>query len=77
MRTYLTVRGGRASEVAAEVVREQPLTIYVNGEKFLTLRCSPMMLDAASAKSDRDSPTSMSAATNRSWMLPSPVTTKR
>ena len=46
MRTYLTVRGGRASEVAAEVVREQPLTIYVNGEKFLTLLCSPMMLDA-------------------------------
>jgi len=32
--------------VAAEVVREQPLTIYVNGEKFLTLLCSPMMLEA-------------------------------
>ena len=46
MRTYLTVRGGRTSEVAAEVVREQPLTVYVNGEKFLTLLCSPMMLDA-------------------------------
>jgi FdhD protein len=46
MRTYLTVRSGRTSEVAAEVVREQPLTIYVNGEKFLTLLCSPMMLDA-------------------------------
>ena len=46
MRTYLTVRGGRASEVTAEVVREQPLTVYVNGEKFLTLLCSPMMLDA-------------------------------
>ena len=45
MRTYLTVRGGRASEVAAEVVREQPLTVYVNGDKFLTLLCSPMMLD--------------------------------
>ena len=44
MRTYLTVRGGRTSEVAAEVVREQPLTIHVNGEKFLTLLCSPMML---------------------------------
>jgi FdhD protein len=44
MRTYLTVRGGRTSEVAAEVVREQPLTIYVDGEKFLTLLCSPMML---------------------------------
>jgi FdhD protein len=46
MRTYLTVRGGRTSEVAADVVREQPLTIYVNGEKFLTLLCSPTMLDA-------------------------------
>jgi FdhD protein len=46
MRTYLTVRGGRTSEVTAEVVREQPLTVYVNGEKFLTLLCSPMMLEA-------------------------------
>jgi FdhD protein len=46
MRTYLSVRAGRASEVAAEVVREQPLTIHVNGEKFLTLLCSPMRLDA-------------------------------
>src|SRR3989441_12768529 len=46
MRTYVTVRGGRVSEVAAEVVREQPLTIHVNGEKFLTLLCSPMMLEA-------------------------------
>src|SRR5882762_11082370 len=46
MRTYVTVRGGRVSEVAAAVVREQPLTIYVNGEKFLTLLCSPMMLEA-------------------------------
>ena len=44
MRTYLTVRGHHVSEVAAEVVREQPLTVYVNGEKFLTLLCSPMML---------------------------------
>jgi FdhD protein len=46
MRTYLTIRSGRTSEVASEVVREQPLTVYVNGEKFLTLLCSPMMLDA-------------------------------
>jgi FdhD protein len=45
MRTYVTVRGGRVSEVAGEVVREQPLTVYVNGEKFLTLLCSPMMLE--------------------------------
>jgi len=46
MRTYVTVRGGRVNEVTGDVVREQPLTIYVNGEKFLTLLCSPMMLDA-------------------------------
>jgi len=46
MRTYVTVRGGRVSEVAGDVVREQPLTIHVNGEKFLTLLCSPMMLEA-------------------------------
>jgi FdhD protein len=46
MRTYVTVRGGRVSEVAADIVREQPLTIHVNGEKFLTLLCSPMGLDA-------------------------------
>jgi len=46
MRTYVSVRSGRVSEVAGEVVREQPLTIYVNGEKFLTLLCSPMMLEA-------------------------------
>jgi len=46
MRTYVTVRGGRVSEVAGDVVREQPLTIHVNGEKFLTLLCSPMRLEA-------------------------------
>src|SRR5690242_2691414 len=46
MRTFVTVRSGRVSEVAGDVVREQPLTVYVNGEKFLTLLCSPMMLDA-------------------------------
>jgi len=46
MRTFVTVRGGRVSEVAAEVVREQPLTVHVNGEKFLTLLCSPMLLEA-------------------------------
>src|SRR2546425_10286352 len=46
MRTYVTVRGGRVSEVAGDVVREQPLTIHVNGEKSLTLLCSPTMLEA-------------------------------
>ena len=46
MRSYLRVRGGRVEEVHGEVVREQPLTIYVNGARFLTLLCSPMQLEA-------------------------------
>jgi FdhD protein len=46
MRTYLRVKGPSVQEVAGEVVREQPLSVYVNGEKFLTLLCSPMMLEA-------------------------------
>jgi FdhD protein len=46
MRRYLRVRGGRAEEVDGEVVREQPLTVWVNGEKFLTLLCSPLKLEA-------------------------------
>src|SRR5437660_1992753 len=46
MRTYFKVRGDRAEEATGEVVREQPLTIYVNGERFLTLLCSPMKVEA-------------------------------
>jgi FdhD protein len=46
MRTFLQLRGGRLEEVKSEVVREQPLTIHVNGERFLTLLCSPFALDA-------------------------------
>ncbi|MBI4272076.1 MAG: formate dehydrogenase accessory sulfurtransferase FdhD [Candidatus Rokubacteria bacterium] len=46
MRTYLRIRGGRAAEVSGEVVREQPLTVTVNGERFLTLLCSPQKLEA-------------------------------
>jgi FdhD protein len=46
MRTFLQIKGHRVTEVAAEVVREQPLSVYVNGEKFLTLLCSPMDLEA-------------------------------
>src|SRR2546426_1591128 len=46
VRTYLRVRANRADEVTGEVVREQPLTIWVNGEKFLTLLCSPIKLEA-------------------------------
>ena len=45
MRTYIRVRGNRGDEVSGEVVREQPLTIFVNGEKFLTLLCSPIDLE--------------------------------
>jgi FdhD protein len=46
MRTFLQLRGGRLEEVKTEVVREQPLTIHVNGERFLTLLCSPFALEA-------------------------------
>jgi FdhD protein len=46
MRTYLKVRGGRVEEVTGEVVREQPLTVYVNGERFLTMLCTPVKLEA-------------------------------
>src|SRR6266404_257910 len=46
MRTYLHIKGHRVEEVVGEVVREQPLSVFVNGEKFLTLLCSPMMLEA-------------------------------
>ena len=34
MRTYFHVKGGRLEEVKGEVVREQPLTVYVNGERL-------------------------------------------
>ena len=46
MRSYLKVRNGQVEEVSGEVVREQPLTIYVNGVRFVTLLCSPMQLEA-------------------------------
>jgi FdhD protein len=46
MRTYLMVKGGRADEITGAVVKEQPLTIYVDGERFVTLLCSPMQMEA-------------------------------
>jgi FdhD protein len=46
MRTFLKVRGERVEEVAGEVVREQPLTVYVNETRFLTLLCTPEKLEA-------------------------------
>ena len=45
MRSFIELRGGRIEEVKGEVVREQPLVVYVNGEKFVTLLCSPLKLD--------------------------------
>jgi FdhD protein len=46
MRSFFVLRRGRLEEVHAEVVREQPLAVYVNGERFLTLLCTPLKLDA-------------------------------
>jgi len=45
MRTYYTWKTGRLREVKGEVVREQPLTVFVNGRKFITLLASPEKLD--------------------------------
>ena len=46
MRTFFEVKRGSVVEVKGPVVREQPLTVYVNGDRFLTLLCSPMQLEA-------------------------------
>jgi FdhD protein len=46
MRTYLRIKGDRAEEIEGEVVREQPLTVTVDGERFITLLCSPVDLEA-------------------------------
>jgi FdhD protein len=46
MRRYLRVRGDQADEIDGDVVREQPLTVWVNGEKFITMLCSPFKLEA-------------------------------
>ena len=46
MRTFFEVNHGRVEEVKGSVVREQPLTVYVNGDRFLTLLCSPMQLES-------------------------------
>ncbi len=45
MRSYFQVKNDRLDEVKGDVVREQPLTVYVNGERFLTLLCSPFQLE--------------------------------
>jgi FdhD protein len=46
MRTYYTWKAGQLREVKGEIVREQPLTIHVNGKKFITLLSTPQKLDA-------------------------------
>ena len=46
MRTYYSWKGGLLREIKGEVVREQALTVYVNGQKFLTLLSTPRKLDA-------------------------------
>jgi FdhD protein len=45
MRSYYTWKTGSLRETKGEVVREQPLTVFVNGQKFITLLCSPAKLD--------------------------------
>jgi FdhD protein len=46
VRTFFEVKRGSVVEVKGPVVREQPLTVYVNGDRFLTLLCSPMQLES-------------------------------
>jgi FdhD protein len=46
MRTYVHLKGDRLEEVKGEIVREQPLTVSVNGARFITLLCSPFALEA-------------------------------
>ena len=49
MRTYFQVRGRRLeNEVKGDVVREQPLSIFSEEERFLTLLCSLFDLSGAS-----------------------------
>ncbi len=45
MRSFVRLKSGTVEEVKGEVVREQPLVIYVNEKKFVTLLCSPQKLD--------------------------------
>jgi len=45
MRSLVQLKGAKVEEIKGEVVREQPLVVYVNGEKFVTLLCSPLQLD--------------------------------
>jgi FdhD protein len=46
MRTYYSWKAGQFREVKGEIVREQPLTVYVNGQRFITLLSTPRQLEA-------------------------------
>jgi FdhD protein len=45
MRSYYTWKAGELKETKGTVVREQPLTVFVNGEKLITLLATPVKLD--------------------------------
>jgi len=45
VRSFLRLKDGRTEEVKGEIVREQPLVIHVNRQRFVTLLCSPLKLD--------------------------------
>lgn len=49
MRTQFQLRAGRLEEMKGDIVREQPRTVYVDGERFLTPLCSPFNPYAAYA----------------------------
>src|SRR6476660_9423434 len=46
MRSYYTWKRGALRETKGEIVREQALTVFVNGQKFITLLSTPRKLDA-------------------------------
>jgi FdhD protein len=46
MRAYLQINGSRAKEVWGTVVAELPLTVYVNGQRLVTMLCSPFQVEA-------------------------------
>lgn len=41
----LRIKGGYGAEEIDQVVVEMPLTIFINGREFVTLLCSPILLD--------------------------------
>ncbi|MFQ5830272.1 MAG: formate dehydrogenase accessory sulfurtransferase FdhD [Candidatus Methylomirabilia bacterium] len=45
VRSFIQLKDGKIQEVKGEVVREQPLVVYVNENKFVTLLCTPLKLD--------------------------------